>query len=144
MKASCNKLWGCAAIIGALTLAPIETKASPDLTSELANAICAAPTSDAVNAAIASFEAADGLTAEDIAEAFGIATFLADLGRCADRQAIADGFAYFKKGKDPGPLDAAFASGRVAAKPEGGTASTEIYQGSFAALGTAGDPPSGQ
>src|SRR6185295_12465907 len=83
MKASCNKLWGCAAIIGALTLAPVETKASPDLTSELANAICAAPTPDAVNAAIVSFEAADGLTAEDIAEAFGIATFLADLGRCA-------------------------------------------------------------
>ncbi len=144
MKASCNKVWGCAAVISALTLAPVEAKASPDLTSELANAICAAPSPDAVSAAVASFEAQDGLTSEDIAEAFGIATFLADLGRCADRQAIADGFAFYKKGKDPGPLDAAFASGRVAAKPEGGTASTEVYQGSFAALGAAGDPPSGQ
>jgi len=144
MKASCNKVWGCAAVISALTLAPVESKASPDPTNELANAICAALSPEAMNAAVASYEGQDQLTAEDIAEAFGIATFLGDLGRCADRQAIADAFAYYKMGKDPGPLDAAFASGRVAAKPEGGTASTEVYQGSFAALGTAGDPPSGQ
>jgi hypothetical protein len=81
----------------------------------------------------------------EVAQAFGAATFLSDLGRCANRQAIADGFAYFKKGKDATRLDAAFAMGRVAAKPGGGgTASAEIYLGSFTTLATAGDPPSGQ
>lgn len=118
--------------------------AAQDPTSELANAICAAPTPDAVAAALASIDEADDLSVEQIAEAFGIATFLGDLGRCANRQAIADAFAVFKKGKDAVPLDLAFAAGRVAAKPDGGTASAEIYQGSFATLGTAGDPPSGQ
>lgn len=145
MKASCNKLWGCAAVVSAMTLAPIaEVKAAPDPTGELANAICAAGNIDSVNAAVATHAPGDAMSDEDIAEAFGIATFLADLGRCKDRQAIADGFAMYKKGKDQAALDAAFASGRVAAKPDGGTASAQIYQGSFAQLGTAGDPPSGQ
>ncbi len=141
MKPTCGKLLGCGAIIGSLVVGPVSARAQPDMTSELANAICAAPNTDAVVAAVASF---DTLTPEDVAEAFGIAAFLGDLGRCSNQQAMADSFAFYKKGKDPAPLDAAFASGRVAAKPEGGTASAEIYQGSFAALGTAGDPPSGQ
>lgn len=144
MKSSCSKLLGCGVIASALVAAPLAARAEPDLTNELANAICAAPTNDAVAAAVASFDTGDRMAPEDVAEAFGIATFLGDLGRCANRQAIADSFAFYKKGKDPAPLDAAFASGRVAAKPEGGTASAEINQGSFASLGTAGDPPSGQ
>lgn len=115
-----------------------------DPVADLANAICAAPTLDGVTAAVNGMADAEGMTIEQIAEAFGTATFLGDLGRCANRQVIADGFVLFKKGKDVAQLDAAFAMGRVAAKPGGGTASAEIYQGSFAALGTAGDPPSGQ
>jgi len=130
--------------LAVVLLGSLPARAAQDSTSELANAICAAANVDAVAAAVASVATAEELTPERIAEAFGVATFLADLGRCANRQAIADGFAYFKKGKDPDPLDLAFASGRVVAKPEGGTASAEIYQGSFAMLGTAGDPPSAQ
>jgi hypothetical protein len=144
MRSICGKLVGCAALIGSFAVTPLAAppaRAQPDMTNELANAICAAPNPDAVTAAVASFET---LSQEDVAEAFGIAAFLGDLGRCANQQAMADGFAYYKKGKDQATLDAAYASGRVAAKPEGGTASAEIYQGSFAALGTAGDPPSGQ
>lgn len=111
----------------------------------LANAICASGDIGAVTAALNAVSPGDQLQPEDFAEAFGIATFLADLGRCTNRQAIADGFAFYKKGKDPGPLDAAFASGRVAAKPDGSaTANAGTFQGSFASLGTAGDPPSGQ
>ena len=111
----------------------------------LANAICAAGDLNAVTAALSAVSPQDELAPEDFAEAFGVATFLADLGRCANRQAIADGFAFYKKGKDPGPLDAAFASGRVAAKPESNaSAQGGVFQGSFASLGTAGDPPSGQ
>jgi hypothetical protein len=110
----------------------------------LANAICAAGDLNAVTGALSAVPPQDELQPADIAEAFGIATFLADLGRCANRQAIADGFAFYKKGKDAGLLDAAFASGRVAAKPESASAQPGGFQGSFAALGTAGDPPSGQ
>lgn len=111
----------------------------------LANAICAAPDLEAIAGTLNSYSPDEPLTAEAVAEAFGAATFLADLGRCANRQAIADGFAVFKKGKDPIHLDIAFATGRVAAKPEGAGAQVAgVYQGSFAQLGTAGDPPSGQ
>jgi hypothetical protein len=119
-------------------------QAAEDPVSELANAICAAPDLNAITAALSTLAAEDALAPEEVAEAFGVATFLGDLGRCTNRQAIADGFVLFKKGKDIAQLDAAFAAGRVAAKPEGGTASAEVYQGSFASLGTAGDPPSGQ
>lgn len=125
-------------------LVAASVNAGQDPTSELANAICAAATPDAVAAALTAVDPSDDLSDEQIAEAFGIATFLGDLGRCANRQAMADAFAVFKKGKDAAVLDLAFAAGRVAAKPDGGTASAEIYQGSFATLGTAGDPPSGQ
>lgn len=111
----------------------------------LANAICAAGDLNAVTAALGAVSPQDELQPQDVAEAFGIATFLADLGRCTNRQAIADGFAFYKKGKDPAPLDAAFASGRLVAKPAGSaTANAGTFQGSFASLGTAGDPPSGQ
>jgi hypothetical protein len=110
----------------------------------LANAICAAPDIEAISAVLNTYSPDEPLPAESIAEAFGAATFLADLGRCTNRQAIADGFAVFKKGKDTAQLDTAFATGRVAAKPEGAGWRKGIFQGSFAQLGTAGDPPSGQ
>ena len=119
-------------------------RAEEDVVGDLANAICAAPDVNAVIAALTSFTADESNSPEAVAEAFGVATFLSDLGRCANRQAIADSFAYYKKDKDVAKLDTAFALGRVAAKPGGGTASAEIYQGSFAALGSAGEAPSGQ
>jgi hypothetical protein len=110
----------------------------------LANAICGAKDMDAITSALNTYSPEEPLQPEMIAEAFGVATFLADLGRCTNRQAIADSFAVFKKGKDAVALDTAFATGRVAAKPEGAGASAAVFQGSFAQLGTAGDPPSGQ
>jgi hypothetical protein len=131
----------CALIV--LPVAPVSAADNP--VNGLANAICGAPDLNAVTVALGAVAPEDELAAEDVAEAFGVATFLADLGRCVNRQAIADGFAFYKKGKDAGPLDKAFASGRVAAKPEGGaSAHAGVFQGSFASLGTAGDPPSGQ
>lgn len=129
-----------AGLIGAMPAA-----AQDDPVAELANILCAAPDWATLSAALATVTADDAMSEPEVAEAFGVATFLGDLGRCANRQALADGFAFYKKGKDAARLDAAFAMGRVAAKPEGGgTASAEIYQGSFATLATAGDPPSGQ
>jgi hypothetical protein len=124
---------------------PATAAAADDPINDLANALCAAPDWPALTKALSTFTADGAMSDTDVAEAFGVATFLGDLGRCANRQAIADGFAFYKKGKDVARLDAAFAMGRVAAKPSGGgTASAEIYQGSFATLATAGDPPSGQ
>ncbi|MCE9522373.1 MAG: hypothetical protein K8S25_08075 [Alphaproteobacteria bacterium] len=122
----------------------LTARAAEDPISELANAICAAPDINAVTSALTSLAPEDAMLPEEVGEAFGVATFLGDLQRCANRQAIADGFAFYKKGKDGSKLDAAFAMGRVAAKPEGGTASAQVYQGSFSTLGTAGDAPSGQ
>ncbi len=135
-----------AALLCALMALPVTPASAGDNpVNGLANAICAAGDLNAVTAALGAIAPADELAPQDVAEAFGLATFLADLGRCVNRQAIADGFAFYKKDKDAGPLDAAFASGRVAAKPDGSaTASAGTFQGSFAALGTAGDPPSGQ
>lgn len=128
-----------------VAVAAVPARAADNPVNGLANAICGANDLNAVTVALGAVAPEDELAPEDVAEAFGIATFLADLGRCVNRQAIADGFAFYKKGKDAGPLDAAFASGRVAAKPEGSaTAHAGIFQGSFASLGTAGDPPSGQ
>jgi hypothetical protein len=134
------------AFLCALTaVAAVPASAADNPVNGLANAICGANDLNSVTVALGAIAPEDELAPEDIAEAFGIATFLADLGRCVNRQAIADGFAFYKKGKDAGPLDAAFASGRVAAKPDGSaTAHAGIFQGSFASLGTAGDPPSGQ
>jgi hypothetical protein len=131
----------------ALAIVAVPVRASNNPINGLANAICAAQDLTAVDAAVAAISPDDPLSPEQIAEAFGVATFLADLGRCANRQAIADGFAVYKKDKEVAHLDAAFASGRVAAKPEGDGRSTvpaAVFQGSFASLGTAGDPPSGQ
>jgi hypothetical protein len=120
--------------------------ASSDPVNGLANAICGAADLNGISTAMSAVPADDPLAPEQVAEAFGIAAFLADLGRCTNRQAIADGFAIYKKDKEVARLDTAFATGRVAAKPEssGQVTSSEVFQGSFASLGTAGDPPSGQ
>jgi len=138
-----NSLLAAASLFVAIA-APWTSIAAEDPINELANAICAAPDMNAIGVALSSLAPEDVMLPEQVAEAFGVATFLGDLQRCASRQAIADGYAFYRKGKDGGKLDIAFATGRVAAKPEGGTASAEVYQGSFAALGTAGDAPSGQ
>ena len=131
--------------IAAISLSAGVAFAAPDPINELANAICAAPDLNALTATLGQLATEDAYAPEEVAEAFGVATFLGDLGRCANQQAIADGFALYKKGKDVTRMDMAFAGGRVAAKPEGGgTASAEVYQGSFASLGTAGDTPSAQ
>ena len=132
-----------ATFVAALFLS-VGAQAAPDPVNELANAICAAPDLNALTSTLGTLGSEDAYAPEEVAEAFGIATFLGDLGRCANQQAIADGFALYKKGKDVARLDMAFAGGRVAAKPEGGTASAEVYQGSFASLGSAGDTPSAQ
>lgn len=149
--ATCLNIVGCGVMSAVLAVAPITAHATQDqalgtqdVTTDLANAIAAALNSDAVAAAVASFSAGNGLSPEDVAQAFGAAMFLCDLGRCKNPQAIADSFAAYKKGKDGQALDAAFAMGRVGAEADGGTASAEVYQSSFAALGTAGDAPSGQ
>lgn len=131
----------CAGVV-ALTMA--SAQAAETTVGGLANAICGAPDVDAITNVLSSYSPEEPLTQEAVAEAFGVATFLADLGRCANRQAIADGFAVYKKGKDTVLLDSSFATGRIAAKPEGAGARTGVFQGSFAQLGTAGDPPSGQ
>jgi hypothetical protein len=132
------------AAIAVASLCVMPVAAAEDPINELANAICAAPDVNAITAALSSLAPEDTMVPEEVGEAFGVATFLGDLQRCANRQAIADAFAFYKKGKDGAKLDAAFAMGRVAAKPEGGTASAQVYQGSFSTLGTAGDAPSGQ
>jgi hypothetical protein len=134
----------CGAFAIAAALGGRAALAADDAVGELANAICAAADLKGITAVVAVFEGAEELVPTEVAEAFGIASFLGDLGRCPNRQAVADAFAFYKKGKDAAPLDAAFAMGRVAAKPGGGTASASFYDGSFAVLGTAGDPPSGQ
>ncbi len=130
--------------VTAIVLSAGAAWAANDPINELANAICAAPDLNALTASLATLATDEAYAPEEVAEAFGVATFLGDLGRCANQQAIADGFALYKKGKDTTRLDMAFAGGRIAAKPEGGTASAEIYVGSFAALGVAGDSPSAQ
>jgi hypothetical protein len=116
----------------------------PDPVGELANAICAGKTTADISTSLADVGPSGALTDDDVAEAFGQASFMADLGRCGSAQAIADAYAAFKKGKDAQKIDAAFAMGRVSGQPTGGTASAGLYQGSFSGLGSAGDPPSGK
>ena len=118
--------------------------ADPDPVAELANAICAGKSTTEIAASLAEVGPGGALPADEIAEAFGQASFMADLGRCGSAQAIADAYAAFKKGKDGPKLDTAFAMGRVSGAPTGGTASAGLYEGSFSSLGSAGDPPSGQ
>ena len=132
-----------ALIIGLGAVLP--SAASDDPVNSLAGAICAAADFNSISALISQTQTENPMQPEEIAEAFGVAAFLADLGRCANRQAMADSFVLYKKGKNISALDVAFAQGRVAAKPaSSASAVTGTYQGSFVALGTAGDPPSGQ
>jgi hypothetical protein len=119
-------------------------RAATDAMTDLANAICASKTAGEIGAVVAEFAPAASLSQEEVAEAFGEASFMADLGRCASGQAIADAYAAFKAGKDAARLDAAFAMGRVSGTAGGGTAGAGSYDGSYSGLGSAGDPPSGQ
>ncbi len=135
---------GMAAGLLLVCLAPGQAVSEPDPVSELANAICAGKTTGDISTSLADLGPGGSLTDSDVAEAFGEASFMADLGRCGSGQAIADAYAAFKRGKDTQKLDASFAMGRVSGEPTGGTASAGLYQGSFASLGAAGDPPSGK
>ena len=137
-------LAGAMGIAGTCILAIPGNSATQDPATELAGAICAAPDAQAIAEALRTVGPSDTLSDFDIAEAFGNASFMSDLGRCANKKAIHEAFAAFKQGKkDEAKLDAAFAGGRVAGKPNGGTASVASYQASYESLGAAGDPPSG-
>lgn len=132
----------CAMLLAGLSSQAAMSK--PDPVAELANAICAGKTVADISASLADLGPGGALSDDDVAEAFGEASFMADLGRCGSGQAVADSYAAFKKGKNAQELDASFAMGRVSGEPTGGTASAGLYQGSFSSLGSAGDPPSGK
>lgn len=129
-----------------LTLVLSSAHASDDPVSRLANDVCGARDLQGVNELVYRYISDDRLEPAEVAEAFGVATFLGDLGRCANRQAMLDAFFLYKRDKDAASLDVAFAQGRVAAKPANGPSANTggTYQGSFIALGTAGEPPSVQ
>lgn len=131
------------AVTLALCLSGLATGAG-DPVSRLANDVCGAHDLQTINTFVYRYISDDRLEPEEVAEAFGVATFLGDLGRCANQQAILDAFFLFKKDKDISALDIAFARGRVAAKPASSPSSGSggKFQGSFVALGTAGEPPS--
>jgi hypothetical protein len=139
-----KRILGTAAIALLGGLLATQAGAAPDPVAELANAICAGRTTGDISTSLADLGPSGVLADDAIAEAFGEASFMADLGRCASGQAIADAYAAFKQGKDGQKLDASFAMGRVSGEPTGGTASAGLYQGSFSSLGSAGDPPSGK
>ena len=130
--------------VAALLSAP--AMAADDPVSRLADEVCAAKDVQGMSDLVYRYISYDRLEPHEIAEAFGVATFLGDLGRCASQQAILDAFFLFKKGKEEAVLDVAFARGRIAAKPANGPspAAGGTFQGSFVALGTAGEPPSVQ
>jgi hypothetical protein len=132
------------ALTGLLAAAPADAREPVDYTSELAIAIAAAPDPAAVAAAVATYEIGYGLGPEQIAQAFGEAAFLCDLGRCANPKAIVAAFANYKQGKDVAMLDAAFAAGREGVGIDAATANGEVFRDSFVALASPGDPPSGQ
>ncbi len=120
--------------------------ASDDPISRLADDVCAAKDVQGMSDIVYRYISYDRLEPQEVAEAFGVATFLGDLGRCVSQQDILDAFFLFKKDKDATVLDVAFARGRIAAKPANGPspATGGTFQGSFVALGTAGEPPSVQ
>ncbi|MEQ1866964.1 MAG: hypothetical protein ABL996_20175 [Micropepsaceae bacterium] len=132
------------ALTGLLVALPAPVRAQPDDMGGLALAICTAPNLEAIATALTTYELVYGLSPEQIAQAFGEAAFLCDLGRCEDPAAIAVAFANYKQGKDALALDAAFAIGQAGAEVESATASVAGGQSSFVALASPGDPPSGQ
>lgn len=130
-------------LLVAIAVTPVG--AADDPVSQLANDVCAAADLKSINDLVYRSISDDRIAPEEVAEAFGVAAFLGDLGRCTNRQAIVDSFVLYKKDKDPNKLDVAFAKGRVAAKPPSNAAEESgLYLGSFVALGTAGEAPSGQ
>lgn len=116
-------------------------QALDDDVATLAAAICSAPDTGKMGEALASRGTSEAVPEEQVAEAFGVASYLASLGRCANRTAIADGYALYKSDKDLNQLDAAFAVGHVSARPDDKAA---VYKGSFEVLGGAGEPTSRQ
>lgn len=137
------KVWLVGLSVG-FALASVPALAEPDPVGALANAICAGKSVDEISASLHDLGPVGRLSDEDIAEAFGLASFMSDLRHCVSPQAIADAFAVFKKGKPAQTIDAAFAMGHIQGTPDGGTASAELYEGSYSHLGSAGDPPSGK
>lgn len=145
MSSQTNRLFKFALTVGLAAGSASLALAADDPVSRLADAVCAAPDMKVMNDLVYRSVSDDRIEPAEVAEAFGVATFLGDLGRCVNRQAIIDSFFLYKKDKDADELDVAFAQGRVAAKPASSVAASGgNYQGSFVALGTAGDPPSVQ
>ncbi len=144
MRSICREIFVAIALTGVLAAAPAAAREMVDYTSELAIAIAAAPDPDAAAAAVATYEIGYGLGPEQIAQAFGEAASLCDLGRCANPNAVVAAFANYKQGKDAAVLDAAFAAGHAGTEIEAATANGELFQDSFVALASPGDPPSGQ
>ena len=111
MRSICREIIVAFALTGLLAATPAAARETVDYTNELAIAIAAAPDPDAVAAAVATYEIGYGLGPEQVAQAFGEATSLCDLGRCANPNAVVAAFANYKQGKDVAVLDAAFAAG---------------------------------
>lgn len=132
------------ALTGLVVSTPAPARAESDDMSGLAFAICAAPSLETIASALTTYELVYGLSPERIAQAFGEAAFLCEIGRCANPAAIAVAFTNYKQGKDAVVLDAAFAIGQAGAEVESATASVAGGQSSFVALASPGDPPSGQ
>jgi hypothetical protein len=144
MRSTVREITVALALTGLLVTTPAPVRAEPDNLSGLALAICAAPNLETIASALTTYELVYGLSPEQIAQAFGEAAFLCDIGRCANPTAIAVAFTNYKHGKDAVTLDAAFAIGQAGAELENATASVSVGQSSFVALASPGDPPSGQ
>lgn len=133
-----------AALTGLFAAAPQAARAAPDYTNDLALAISAAPDPEAVASVVATYELVFGLAPEQVAQAFGEAASLCNLGRCANPQAVFFAFTAYKQGKDEVVLDTAFAVGQAGADIENATATAEVNQSSIVTLASPGEPPSGQ
>ena len=130
-------------VVFGLGLLVLSARAEPDPIGVLANAICAGKSVAEIDATLTDLGPTGWLTNEGVAEAFGEASFLADLRRCVSPESIMAAYVGFKQGKDVHKLDVAFAMGHISDGPNGGTASVGFYDGSFSSVGSAGDPPSG-
>lgn len=131
-------------LVAGLSVAALagSSRAADDDVAALALSICAAPDVAKMSELLANRGADDAMPEEQVAEAFGIASYMTNLARCASPQAITEGYALFKSDKDQNQLDAAFAVGHVSARPDDANAKT--YKGSFEVLAGAGEPASNQ
>ena len=108
-----------------------------------AQAACAGKGVAEISAALGKLGLIGKLPDDKVAEAFGQALYLADLGHCVSPQAIVDAFAAFKKGKDAQTLDVAFAAGHMNGSHDGehGHGGHDHHERDD--TGSPGDPPSG-